>query len=56
MLKGGGHLFQGNGNTSYQISKFCFCPFQQWKWNTKPQNQKKKKKRKKEIKTLKYQQ
>ena len=27
-----------------QTSKLCFCPFQQWKWNSKPRNQKKKKK------------
>ena len=40
-------------NTSYQISKLCFCSFQQLEWNTKPQNQKK---RNKEKKISKYQQ
>ena len=39
-LKEGGAYF--NVTEANQISKLCFCPFQQWKWNAKPQNQKEK--------------
>ena len=28
-LKEEERLFQGKGNTSYQMSKLCFCPLQQ---------------------------
>ena len=43
LLKESGAYFKVR-YTSNQISKLCFCPFQQWKWNRKPQNQKEKKK------------
>ena len=43
-FKEGGHLFQGNGNTSYQISKFVFVLFNN---ENETQNLKIKKKKKK---------